>query len=409
MQYRDYDPKRDGDAAHRIWREVGWLEKGKEEAADELLACGRALVAEVNGEAECLVNSASGTMRYLEEELAFAACTGVATGRVARKQGLAKRMLARLIAADAADGTLVAGLGMFDQGFYNQVGYGTGGYEHSLSFDPSTLRVDRRARPPRRLGGEDAELIHGSRLARLRGHGGLNLHPAATTRSELRWSEKGFGLGYCEEGSGELTHHVWIGTDNIESGPYRVSWTAYRDYDQFLELLAVIKTLGDQVRLVSMREPQGIQLQDLLDRPFKHRQVTAKSRFENRAEAEAYWQMRMCDLPRCLAQTHLRGDEVRFNLKLSDPIAELLEEDSSWRGVGGEYVVTLGPSSGAEVGRDRSLLTLSASVNAFTRLWLGVRPATGLAVTDGLSGPAELLEELDWVLRLPEPKPDWDY
>jgi len=48
-------------------------------------------------------------------------------------------------------------------------------------------------------------------------------------------------------------------------------------------------------------------------------------------------------------------------------------------------------------------------VNAFTRMWLGARPATGLAVTDELTGPAALLEELDWALRLPEPKPDWDF
>ncbi len=28
-----------------------------------------------------------------------------------------------------ADGALVSGLGMFDQGFYNHLGFGTGGYE----------------------------------------------------------------------------------------------------------------------------------------------------------------------------------------------------------------------------------------------------------------------------------------
>jgi len=409
MQYREYDPKRDRDAVHRIWREAGWLEKGKEELADMHLTCGRLLVAEVGGQAECLVSSAPGVMRYVEEDLAFAGCTGVATGRVARKQGLAKRLLARLIAADAADGALVVGLGMFEQGFYDRVGYGTGGYEHSLSFDPSTLRVDRRARPPRRLGAEDAELVHACRLARLRGHGGLNFHATAMTAPEVRWSEKAFGLGYCDGPSGELTHHVWITVDDIESGPYRVAWMAYRDYGQLLELLALVKSLGDQVRLVTMQEPQGIQLQDLLDRPFKHRQITEKSKFESRARAEAYWQMRICDVAKCLAETHLRGEEARFNLRLSDPIAELLGEELSWRGVGGEYVVTLGPSSGAEVGRDPGLSTLTASVNAFTRLWLGVRPATGLAVTDELSGPPALLEELDWLLRLPDPKPDWDY
>ncbi len=42
-------------------------------------------------------------------------------------------------------------------------------------------------------------------------------------------------------------------------------------------------------------------------------------------------------------------------------------------------------------------------------MWLGVRPATGLAVTDNLAGPHELLERLDAVLRLPDPKPDWDF
>ncbi|MBU7045828.1 MAG: hypothetical protein HXS54_05275, partial [Theionarchaea archaeon] len=50
-----------------------------------------------------------------------------------------------------------------------------------------------------------------------------------------------------------------------------------------------------------------------------------------------------------------------------------------------------------------------ASVNAFTRMWLGVRPATGLAVTDNLHGPQELLSDLDHILCIPEPHPDWDF
>ncbi|UCH77896.1 MAG: hypothetical protein JSU81_09245, partial [Candidatus Coatesbacteria bacterium] len=71
--------------------------------------------------------------------------------------------------------------------------------------------------------------------------------------------------------------------------------------------------------------------------------------------------------------------------------------------------VTLGPSSGAEPGHDASRPTLTASVNAFTRMWLGIRPASGLAITDGLAGPPGLLAELDEVLRLPDPTPDWDF
>jgi hypothetical protein len=71
--------------------------------------------------------------------------------------------------------------------------------------------------------------------------------------------------------------------------------------------------------------------------------------------------------------------------------------------------VRLGPTSGARSGREDALPTLTASVGAFSRLWLGVRPATGLAVTDGISGPPGLLAALDSLLRLPTPQPDWDF
>jgi hypothetical protein len=69
----------------------------------------------------------------------------------------------------------------------------------------------------------------------------------------------------------------------------------------------------------------------------------------------------------------------------------------------------LGEYSSARRGTEAGLPTLRATVNAFTRLWLGVRPASGLAVTDQLDGPADLLARLDRLLRLPVPCPDWDY
>ena len=64
---------------------------------------------------------------------------------------------------------------------------------------------------------------------------------------------------------------------------------------------------------------------------------------------------------------------------------------------------------GAEPGADRALPTLEATVNAFSRLWLGVRPATGLAITDALRGPQDLLERLDALVRLPRPHMGWEY
>ncbi len=408
MECRDYDPTTHRDSVLRIWREVGWLPKGKEDQADLYLRCGRAVVAEMEGEAECLVGTVPGSMRYLNEELPFVEVSMVATSRIARQQGLAKRLLARALAADAAQGAALARVCVFDQGFYNQVGFGSGGYEHTVFFDPTTLKVGIRARVPRRLTREDGALVHASRLGRLRDHGAVNYRPAALTECELRWSDEAFGLGYCDGPNGELTHHLWCRPENAEHGPYIVQWMAYQAPEQFLELMALIKSLGDQVRLVGMREPPGIQLQDLLDRPFRRHALSERSRYENRALAHAFWQVRVCDLAKCLEQTRLRHGEARFNLRLTDPIDGLLEEGAAWRGVAGEYVVSLGASSGAKRGSDPSLPTLRASVNAFSRLWLGARPATSLAVTDNLSGPPELLEELNWTLRLPEPRPDWD-
>jgi len=139
LEYRNYDPEKDKNAVHRIWRETGWLEKGKEEPLDLFVECGRTLVADLDGEAECLVVSAPGTIRYLDEELPFSCITGVTTSRIARKQGLASGLTARTVAADAAEGALVSGLGMFEQGYYDQLGFGSGGYEHWVGFDPSSL------------------------------------------------------------------------------------------------------------------------------------------------------------------------------------------------------------------------------------------------------------------------------
>lgn len=409
MKARRYNPEKDKNAVHRIWREIGWIEKDKEDMVDILVESSRALVAEINGEAECLVVTAPGTIRYLDEELPFCCVTGVTTSRIARKQGLAKGLTALSVANGAAEGALVSGLGMFEQGYYNQLGFGSGGYEHRAAFDPSSLNVGIKARVPRRIGADDWAMVHASRLARARGHGICNLTSPELTQAEMRWTKNAFGLGYCDGPNGELTHHFWCRAGEVESGPYHIVWMTFRTSDQFLELMALIKSLGDQVRLVSMREPQGIQLQDMLDCPFKQRQVSEKSKFESRMHASAYWQMRINDLPGCMARTHLRGDEVRFNLKLSDPIEQVLDGKAPWHGIAGEYVVALGPSSSAKSGVDAALPTLTASVGAFTRMWLGVRPATGLAVTDALSGPQELLSALDRMLRLPDPKPDWDF
>lgn len=410
MEIRTYDPDQDLEGVARIWTEIGWIDAGAEDEKKGLAAFAdqyNALVAIIDDAPECFVATGSGSMRYLDEDLPLSVVTAVTTSHVARRRGLAKKLTAQAVARDAEAGAAVAALGMFDQGYYNQLGFGTGTYEYWHAIDPASLRVPVKARPPVRLGTDDWQRIHRSRLARLRGHGSCNIQAPAATQAEMLWASNGFGLGYEEDG--EITHHMWFSTKAMEFGPLNMWWMSYQTTDQYLELLALLVHLGDNVQLVRMREPVGVQIQDLINKPFRRRRMTEKSDYANRTRAAAYWQMRICDVAACLAATKLQGEPVRFNLELSDPIDPLLGEEWTWRGVAGDYVVELGPISSASRGHEIHLPTLETTVNAFTRLWLGVRPATGLAATDQLNAPSGLLGELDRVLRLPTPKPDWDF
>ena len=412
MTIRPYNPESDFDAVARIWREVGWIDAGDDDQAEGLKTFAAAydgLVAVIDGSAECYVSTGTGSIRYLSRDLPLSVVTAVTTSHVARRQGLAKKLAAQSIARDAVAGAAVSALGMFDQGYYNQLGFGTGTYEYWHSVDPASIRVSVKARPPRRLNKDDWEAIHQSRLNRKRVHGSCNLATPAATRAEMLWATNGFGLGYADGPNGEITHHIWFSTKAMEFGPLDAWWYSYETTEQFLELMALLGHLGDNVQLVKMREPVDIQIQDLIHQPFRRRRITEKSDYQNQMRATAYWQMRICDVEACLAATELQGEPVRFNLELTDPIAAILDEDAAWRGVGGDYVVTLGSESSAVKGVDAGLPTLTATVNAFTRLWLGVRPATGLAATDDLSGSDGLLSELDRIVRLPTPKPDWDF
>ncbi|MFO7991686.1 MAG: hypothetical protein R6U61_05270 [Thermoplasmata archaeon] len=408
-KFREFDREKDGNSIARIWKETGWLREGKEDNMKSFVeGSDRALVAEMNGDAECLVVDWKGDMRYLDEELPFSCVSSVTTSRIARKQGFAAKLTALAVAQDATEGAAVSGLGMFEQGFYNRLGFGTGSYENWVSFDPGTLDIDIKPRIPSRLGKDDWKKIHEGRLNRMRGHGHTNIFKPDFTRTELSYRKESFGLGYYDE-EGELSHHVYINPEKVERGPYWVRWLCYHDREEFLELMSLLKSMADQVRLVGMREPQGIQMQDLLNKPFQYRTITSKSEYENKMRATAYWQVRILDLEECLRKTKLSGEQVRFNLKLKDPIEELLDEESPWRGISGDYIVTLGRDSRAVKGNKSNLPTLKASVGVFTRMWLGVQPATGLHITDELDGPVDLLKELDDVLRVPKPHPDWDF
>ena len=149
-------------------------------------------------------------------------------------------------------------------------------------------------------------------------------------KAELAWTENGFGLGYYE---GEtLTHFFW-GEAKGEHGPYQISLFCYRSIDEMLELLALIRSLGDQVSTVVMHEPAHLQLQTLLKQPFRNRRNTFKSEFENIHRSAAWWQVRMLDVAACVSKRQWTGKPFAFNLTLTDPAADFLD-GQAWQGVG---------------------------------------------------------------------------
>jgi hypothetical protein len=276
-----------------------------------------------------------------------------------------------------------------------------------LDFDPATLKVGGPTRPAQRLTKKDWKAVHDCLLNRMRGHGSCNVFHPELIRFEMAYDPKGFGLGYYD--GNELTHHLWLSNEGGENGPLMVYWSAFRSYEQFLELLSLLKSMGDQFYLVKMREPPGIQLQEFIQKPFRYRRMTRHGHYESRAEAAAYWQMRILDLEGCIEKTHLPGDVLSFNLELSDPIDELLPEREGWRGVEGGYTVHIGEQSTIQTGKEDRLPMLRAQIGAFTRMWMGAQRASALALTGSLSGPTKLIRSLDRKFAIPQPHTDWDF
>ncbi len=412
MKLRRYAEAKDRKAVFRIFEEVGWLDekrdKKRDRYVDAAIRASTCSVAVIRDEAECFVMTSPGSIRYRDEELRLCAVTAVTTSRIARKMSSATRLTAMALAEAAKAGDCVAGLGVFDQGFYNKLGFGNGPYQQWMAFDPSSLEVQSFKRAPRRLGLKDAKKMHASRLSRMKGHGSVCILPFEQTQDEIAFTKTGFGLGFFDERSGELTHHLWIKVKG-NHGPYTVDFMSYRSYDQLLELLSLLKSFGDQVYVVEMREPPEIQLQDLLSRPLRYKETTRRTKYENYISAESYYQVRMLNLQECVGKTRLLFDGPRFNLSLKDPITEFLPEGTEWKGLSGQYAISFGKKSSVASGREKGLLELRASVGAFTRMWLGVRSATALSMTDELEAPGDLLRELDDLLRLPVPIPDWDF
>lgn len=412
---RPLDRERDHDAIVRIWREVRWIDDTDEQAtamasflADDDT---EAEVGTLDGTPECLVVRRPGSITYDTTDVPLTAVAAVTTSHRGRKLGLASTMTARCIAAGALDGAAVAALGMFEQGFYDRFGFGTASYDHRTSFDPQLLRVDHVPyRTPVRLGADDAVEMAAAMRARLRHHGAVVLRGDAFVRAEFDWLEHPMALGY-RDADGTLTH-FFAGSLKDENGPLEISLIAYRSIDELMELLRLLRELGDQLRSVVMIEPAALTMQVLLDAPMRSRQRSIKSEMESVVRSVAWWQLRIVDLLACVAARRWDGEPIEFDLTLSDPIETFFDHDrdlaiaddctdlGAWRGVGGEYTIRLGTESSVEPGHS-GLPTIRCDVGAFSRLWFGVAPASTLHATDRFEAPTELTTRLDRAFRLP--------
>ena len=298
---------------------------------------------------------------------------------------------------------------MFEQGFYDRLGFGTLGYTPHASFDPAHLRVPRLTRPPLRLSGDDITEIHANRVRRLRGHGSVSFDAAEFSRAELMLDPEcvsSFFLGFRDGPSGRLSHHL-LARAKGENGPCTVGWMGYETGGQLIELLSVLRSLGDQVRQVKMAEPPQLQIQDLIDRPFRTQMVSRSGEMDQRFDTCAESQIRILDLQACLAANSCPV-KIELNLLVEDPVAEHLDGDG-WRGVGGDYRLRLGERCEVTVAAvDPALPTLRIGVGALSRMWIGSRSASSMALTDQLEAPDDLLAPLD-VAFLPPASPHYDW
>ncbi len=426
LQIRPFRPDDDLDAVCRIWREVDWVDG--DDADEDRHQIGRFMgacdveVGLLDGAAECSVARAPGSIRYQHTPLPMAAIAAVTTSHVARKQGLATALTARAVRAGAEAGAAVAALGMFDQGFYDRLGFAPMGYDHEVTVDPTTLLVDHVPyRRPIRLTADDHEEIHHLMSRRAPSHGQVVIDPPELLDVEIRWLEKPFGLGYRDD-DGRLTHAM-LGERTGEHGPYVVKMIGYERPEQLLDLLRLLRELADQIHSVRLTEPAEVQLQDLIATPVAQNRRTRGSIHQAGITASAWMELRILDLERCVAAGRHRGPAVRCNLLVTDPIEAQLERADQatgpvagdpdhrprWAGVAGSYVLDVGADPTVTVGHDPDLATLEASVGAFSRWWFGVGSASRLALTDELAGPTDLLAELDEAVRLPPPVAGWDF
>ena len=145
-----------------------------------------------------------------------------------------------------------------------------------------------------------------------------------------------------------LTHFVWVLAKG-ENGPYRIM-DGLRGRRCSVELLALLKSLADQVYAIRMLEPRRA--------VAEHAQKTLPQSGHCRKGYVQCGPKYACVVPavgvgfaqlsRALSYS---GLDITFQLRLEDPIdgvlaaEDLAAEKAVWRSLSGDWVVTLGKQS----------------------------------------------------------------
>ena len=411
-----FDFDRDMESILRTWSETGWWDN-EDEQKEKILEFfkandGRSVVGLIDGHAECVVHRALGTVRYDQALLSMGGVTAVTTSRIARRRQLASRLTARTVAHLADEGCAVAMLGMFDQGFYDRFGFGTGAYENVAWIYPGALAVPADYRPPERLELDaDSEELHAAMTSRLSIHGGVVIGGERMTAAGMRVDGDITIYGYRTDGA--ISHFLAVLTTG-EHGPDRITQWAYQTREQCLELLRLVQEWGDQVDVLRLTEPVWLQLQDfIVDPGAQFRRTRGSQTGALRIEADAWWQARIIDLSACIRAIRAVDDSFSVVVKLTDPLGGHLVDsgyDGAWNGLDGTWRLSFGATHTAERIGSNEPHDLETTVNALTRWWLGVLPASTLLAMGAFVCTAETAALLDTLTNhLPTPQPGWDF
>ena len=272
-----------------------------------------------------------------------------------------------------------------------------------VSFDHASLKVDHVPyRTPIRLTAADSPEVDQCLQRRLPHHGMITLEAPHFFEAEMAFLEKPLALGYHD--GDRLTHFV-AGSLKEEHGPFDIAMMSYETGPELLELLRLLRELGDQIHSVKMIEPPEVQLQSLIEMPIRQRSRSINAAHESGARSHTWWQLRILDIATVVSARHWPGDPVQFDLLVSVPVADHLDPEAGWAGVAGTYTVDLGRTTSAVPSEFGERPILHCSINAFSRLWFGVQPATSLLLMGEIDAPDALCRQLDVALRLPTPHP----